>query len=158
MWLQLGYLLFAAYSVLHLVHVVVNTGVAALVAIAISLVTTDPRATYLVARTWSRYNLFFTGVRVRVEGAAYIAPGQPYVAMANHQSLVDVWALIAYLPLQLAWVMKHEIRKIPLIGFSGLRQGHIYIDRGHGAKALESLRLAGEKIRAGCSVDRKSVV
>jgi 1-acyl-sn-glycerol-3-phosphate acyltransferase len=73
--------------------------------------------------------------------------------MSNHQSHFDVWALIAYMPLQLRWVMKMELKRIPIFGYGCGQLGMIYIDRGDSEKARESLDAAKEKItRSGVSV------
>ena len=72
--------------------------------------------------------------------------------MANHQSHYDVLALIGYLPLPLKWVMKMELRKVPIFGIACEKVGHIYIDRGNSEKAQKSLKAAVEKIQAGSSV------
>lgn len=97
-------------------------------------------------------NLFFSGVCVSMEGNEHIDREKSYIIMSNHQSHYDVWSLIAHIPLQLRWVMKLELREVPIFGYCCERMGHIYIDRGHSEKAHESLKVAGEKIRNGSSV------
>jgi 1-acyl-sn-glycerol-3-phosphate acyltransferase len=72
--------------------------------------------------------------------------------MSNHQSHFDVWALIAYIPLQLRWVMKIELRSIPIFGLGCEKLGMIYVDRGDSEKSRESLETAKGKIKAGASV------
>ncbi|MBN2284198.1 MAG: 1-acyl-sn-glycerol-3-phosphate acyltransferase [Deltaproteobacteria bacterium] len=109
-------------------------------------------AYFIVGRFWSRLNLMLSGVSVKVEGLEKIDRNQSYIVMSNHQSHFDVWALIAFLPLQLRWVMKKELRKVPVFGYCCDRMGHIYVDRGDSEKARESLQVAGEKMRAGASL------
>ena len=87
-----------------------------------------------------------------MRGKYKIDKERSYVVMSNHQSHFDVWALIAYLPLQLRWVMKIELRSIPIFGLGCEKLGMIYVDRGDSAKARESLEIAKEKIMAGASV------
>jgi 1-acyl-sn-glycerol-3-phosphate acyltransferase len=72
--------------------------------------------------------------------------------MSNHQSLFDVWALIGKLPLQLRWIVKADIRRVPLFGYALERMGHIYVDRAKRMGITESLRVAAGKIREGTSV------
>ncbi len=105
-----------------------------------------------ISRFWGRLNLVLSGVSMSVIGDELIDENQPYIVMANHQSYYDVFALIGYLPLHLKWVMKMELRRIPIFGIVCEKVGHIYVDRGNSEKARKSLKAAGEKIRAGSSV------
>jgi len=107
---------------------------------------------HYIGKFWARMNLFFTGVLVSIEGSEHIDGERSYVIMSNHQSHFDVLALIAYMPLQLRWVMKLELREIPIFGYCCEKMGQIYIDRGRSEKAHKSLEIAGEKIRNGASV------
>ncbi len=107
---------------------------------------------HYIGKFWARMNLLFTGVLVSVEGGEHIDRKKSYIIMSNHQSHYDVLALIAYMPLQLRWVMKLELREVPIFGYCCEKMGQIYIDRGHSEKAHESLAIAGEKIRNGASV------
>jgi 1-acyl-sn-glycerol-3-phosphate acyltransferase len=54
--------------------------------------------------------------------------------------------------LQIRWIVKQEIRKIPVFGFALERMGHIYIDRKNRGNAYMGLDAAAEKIRKGTSV------
>ncbi len=105
-----------------------------------------------IGRFWSWLNLGLSGTSVRMSGRYKFDRERSYVVMSNHQSHFDVWALIAYLPLQLRWVMKIELRSIPIFGFGCEKLGMIYVDRGDSSKAHESLETAKDKIRAGASV------
>jgi 1-acyl-sn-glycerol-3-phosphate acyltransferase len=114
----------------------------------------DPRRNIgnWIGRFWSWMNLGLTGTTVEISGREKIRRHQSYVVMSNHQSLFDVWALIAYLPLQSRWVMKMELRSIPVFGLGCEKLGMIYVDRGDSEKAHESLETAKDKIKAGASV------
>jgi len=101
---------------------------------------------------WARLNLAVSMVRIRVRGLEHIVAGQPYIVMSNHQSYYDIWALFSALPLQLRWVMKAELRKVPIFGLACERAGYIFVQRGNSAQARSSLAKAGAKIRAGASV------
>ena len=72
--------------------------------------------------------------------------------MSNHQSLFDVWALIGKIPLQIRWIVKKEIRKIPVFGYALERMGHIYIDRGNRTDAYAGLNEAARRVKEGTSV------
>ena len=78
---------------------------------------------------WGRGLLRAVPARVRVSGLENIDPSVPYIIVANHLSLIDIPTLYGWLPLDLKWIMKKEVRRIPLIGAATAMMGHIFLDR-----------------------------
>jgi 1-acyl-sn-glycerol-3-phosphate acyltransferase len=132
--------------------IVADTAALGDLVIGLSLVDDGGFLTYHVGRFWSRLNLRLLGIEVTASGAEHVAPGQSYVVMANHQSYCDIWATFAALPLQLRWVMKRELRKIPVFGYACGRMGHIYVERGNREDARASMAEAARRIASGTSV------
>ena len=143
---------FYIYRPVLFVLIALNTAVAATTAMLAAYFDPQGGGVDSVSAFWARLNLALSGVPVSISGDERIDKDQPYIVMANHQSYYDVFALIGYLPLSLKWVMKMELREIPIFGIACEKVGHIYIDRGDSEKARKSLKAAGEKIRAGSSV------
>jgi 1-acyl-sn-glycerol-3-phosphate acyltransferase len=81
------------------------------------------------ARTWSRWILATTGVRVDVSGLEQIDPRGTYVFVANHQSIYDIPILFWSLPHQLRIIAKESLGKFPVIGWHLSRTGHMLVDR-----------------------------
>jgi 1-acyl-sn-glycerol-3-phosphate acyltransferase len=106
---------------------------------------------HIVARYWARFSLLCAHTRVQVTGKDNIPPG-PAIYMPNHQSHFDVFAILGYLNIQFRWTVKKELFDIPLFGLAMRRAGYILIDRLNHQKAMESMDLAAEKIRAGTSI------
>lgn len=150
--LRFGYVLYAIYSFFYLQFFFLNTAIIGVFVISITLLTNRQNFVYLVGRFWAQFNLLCTGVRMTVEGEENIQPNQPYILMANHQSLYDVWAIIGYVPMQLRWVIKKELRKWPIFGIGCFRMGHIFVERGFSEVARNSLHNAAKRIRSGTSV------
>jgi len=146
-----GSLAFAAYRPLFFILFLLDTFLCAVAAISAASFGSQNWG-HAVARFWSRLNLALSGVSASLEGEDRIDENQPYVVMANHQSHYDVFALMGLIPLQLRWIIKMELRKIPVFGYACEKVGYIFIDRGNHEKAMESLKAAGEKIRGGASV------
>lgn len=98
------------------------------------------------ARAWSRLILVSSGIRVRVIGLDQISRDRPQVIAANHQSMYDVYVLATRVPVRFHFVAKKELRGIPIFGRAAAAAGHVFIDRGDRAAAIESLKVAGAKI------------
>ncbi|MBN2539524.1 MAG: 1-acyl-sn-glycerol-3-phosphate acyltransferase [Deltaproteobacteria bacterium] len=143
---------FYLYRPVLIALMAVDTAVVATMAMIIAYFDSEGNGVDSISKFWAKMNLMLSGVSMSVSGDEYIDENQPYIVMANHQSHYDVLALIGYLPLPLKWVMKMELRKVPIFGIACEKVGHIYIDRGNSEKAQKSLKAAVEKIQAGSSV------
>lgn len=106
----------------------------------------------LCAVPWARAGLLLSGVSVSVEGQANIRPGQSYVIVANHLSHFDIWVLYGYLGLDIRWVAKQEVRRIPIVGIACVALGHIFIDRSHPDRAIASLKAAQRQVSQGTCI------
>jgi len=104
------------------------------------------------AVTWARILAFMTPMRVTVEGREHANRGQSYVVVSNHQSQYDILLIYGWLDLDLKWVMKQELRKIPGIGFGCEKAGHIFIDRSSPRKAREAVSAALERLGDGVGI------
>jgi 1-acyl-sn-glycerol-3-phosphate acyltransferase len=106
----------------------------------LAAITIDPNwASRNIAARWARLLARLTPILVEIEGADHARPGQSYVVVANHQSQYDILLLYGWLNLDLKWVMKQEIRKIPGIGIGCEKVGHIFVDRKRPAPAASTV-------------------
>lgn len=101
---------------------------------------------------WARINSKMTPMRVKTSGMELIDLGRSYVVVSNHQSLYDIFVLYGWLGIDLKWVMKIELRRLPVIGYICEKMDHIYIDRSDQAAAIASINRARKKITNGTSV------
>lgn len=106
-----------------------------------------------VARTWCRFVLVLLrivcGVRYRVEGFGNLPPG-PAVILSKHQS---TWETIAYrpiFPMQLSWVIKKSLFRIPFYGWALKALEEIGIDREAGREALRQIERHGLEHLQAC--------
>jgi 1-acyl-sn-glycerol-3-phosphate acyltransferase len=97
------------------------------------------RLAQYIAVAWCRHLLFMLGIRVIVKGGQKLAPGEPYVFFANHQSALDIPVLYAGLARPLCFIAKKELFMIPFFGWAMAAVGHVSIDRSSARKARESL-------------------
>lgn len=100
---------------------------------------------------WGPWGLWLAGARLEVEPLPALPDG-PLVFASNHESALDIWVLFAMLPRSFRFVAKQELFDLPVFGAYMRLGGHIPVDRRHHAKALQSLRQAGEAVRAGTSL------
>src|SRR5687768_13174397 len=68
-------------------------------------------------RAWARYVLRIFGARLTVEGAENIPPldGRRLVIVSNHQSQLDIPALVSTFDRRMGFVAKKELARIPLL-------------------------------------------
>jgi 1-acyl-sn-glycerol-3-phosphate acyltransferase len=107
---------------------------------------------HAVARAWARSILWISRVRVSVSGADRIAPGRPYILMANHQGNYDIPILLAHLPVEFRWLAKAELFRIPVFGHAMRAIGCIAIDRADRESAFASLERAAGVLNRGIPV------
>ncbi|MDO3721144.1 lysophospholipid acyltransferase family protein [Marinobacter sp. chi1] len=92
------------------------------------------------------------GIRLRVAGKEHIQPDQKYVILSNHASYFDPPALVLSLGLQYRWVIKKELRKVPLFGLALETSRNLFIDRSKGSDALESIKNGVAQLPDGTSI------
>jgi 1-acyl-sn-glycerol-3-phosphate acyltransferase len=100
---------------------------------------------------WSPSILWLAGVKVEVARRPSLPDG-PLVFACNHESALDILALLSVLPRAVRFVAKRELFDIPIFGWYMRIGGHIEVDRQHHAQAVTSLKAAGRTIRAGTSL------
>ncbi|MBN2282669.1 MAG: 1-acyl-sn-glycerol-3-phosphate acyltransferase, partial [Deltaproteobacteria bacterium] len=107
---------------------------------------------FTISKGWAWLILLVTGVRPEIRGKEHIRKGQSYIIISNHQSHFDILALVTQLGIQFRWIIKKELRKVPLFGYALYASRNIYIDRSDREKAIESIRQGVERLPAGTSV------
>jgi 1-acyl-sn-glycerol-3-phosphate acyltransferase len=109
------------------------------------------RAARLI-RFWARGVLWVCGVKVRVHGRERIDPTKAYLFMANHQSNFDIPILTAaFDTLQVRWVSKQEVRKVPIIGLCMQRTHQVLVDRDSPTQAVAVIRQVKALLAANIS-------
>ncbi|MEW6444337.1 MAG: 1-acylglycerol-3-phosphate O-acyltransferase [bacterium] len=130
---------------------IASTVVFGLTAMLVAAVAGPRAGSRLGGVLWARLNSYFTPMWVQVEGRQNIHPERSYVIVANHQSHYDIFVLYGWLGVDFKWVMKKELRKVPILGVACEKLGHIYIDRSDTQAAIASLQEAKKKIANGTS-------
>lgn len=97
--------------------------------------------------SWSRRLVEQAGITIRTFGRENLTPGETYVVMSNHQSHYDIPVVFQALAIPVRMVAKTELFRVPVFGRAMLDSGFIELDRGNRRRAMESLKLAGKRIR-----------
>lgn len=104
------------------------------------------------AAGWCRFNTLTSFVDIEEYGREHIDPKESYIIVSNHLSQFDIFVLYGTLGLDLRWVMKQELRRIPLFGVAAEAIGHIYINRNDREQAVQQLQAARDAFRPGSSI------
>ena len=90
--------------------------------------------------TWASRMIFvLTRIPVAVRGIDNL-PSDSCVVVANHASYIDGVLLRGYLPPRFRFVVKGEMRAVPVVSFLLRRCGAKFVDRNEGAKSSTDAR------------------
>lgn len=106
-------------------------------------------ATRVVIFRWARWLAWLLPLRVSVTGKQHIDPKQAYVVVANHLSMLDILAILGWSGLELRWVLKRELRHLPLIGWGCQAMGYVFVDRSNRELAIQAINKATGKLEPG---------
>jgi len=106
---------------------------------------------WLARRAWAPSCLRVAGVRLDVRRTAPIPEG-PAIFAANHESALDILAVVQAIPRGIRFVAKRELFRIPVFGWYLRLGGHVEVDRRDHARAVASLGAAAGRVRAGTTL------
>ena len=106
----------------------------------------SPTARRRAIRRWSVQLLRIMGLRVRCRGELP-RDHAPLLVAVNHVSWIDIFALLAHLPL--VFVAKSEIRDWPVLGRLVAGAGTVFIERGRTRHAREAYARIAQVMTAG---------
>ncbi len=109
-------------------------------------------ANRVVGRPWAKTLAWLTPMPVTIEGAENADPNRSYVVVANHISQFDIFVLYGWLKLDLRWVIKKELRKMPGLGIGCEKSGHIFVDRTDPEQARNAVNAAAGGLHGGVGI------
>ncbi len=99
---------------------------------------------------WLTVRLFL--LPVTVEGRENLDKGQSYVFVPNHQGAFDIFLVYGFLNRNFKWMMKWQLRKVPLVGFASKKSKQIFVDKRGPKRIKETYDRARETLKSGMSV------
>jgi fatty-acyl-CoA synthase len=138
-------------------------GVCALTAFTVVLIplwavvgcTRDRKRAARFSRTGARMMLAAARVPVRVEGGDILAErakSGPWIFAPNHSSYLDILVTLAFLPPEVRFVAKGEIRDMPFVSTIAKRSGQFAFDRGDPHARIRQAEEVNEALKNGESV------
>lgn len=80
-------------------------------------------------------------------------PDETYLLVSNHQNLLDPLFLIEYIKNgEICFLMKDQLKKIPLVGRWLYNSGFLYVDREHNREGLKTIIKAIDVLKSGQNV------
>ena len=138
-------------------------GVYALAAFAVILIplwilvtlTRDQRRAANLVHRGARMMLAAAGVPVEILGGEILqqrAKTGPWIFAPNHSSYLDVLVMLAFMPPDVRYVAKGEIRGMPFMGTLAGRSGHFAFDRSDPQARIRQAEEVNTALRKGESV------
>jgi 1-acyl-sn-glycerol-3-phosphate acyltransferase len=113
---------------------------------------------YAAADRWVRFNgiliartiMMVVNVKITVDGSDVVPhDGTPVCFVANHQSLLDIPAVIAALRVWAGFIAKKELKKVPILNYWIESIHCVYIERRSPRSSIEAILKGVENIRNG---------
>lgn len=128
-----------------------NTAIMGMLSIIVSL--WSAKGARWFAPQWAKMNVKAARVKLDVRGLKNIPdPSEGGVIIAsNHVSAADIGAVLAGLPVDVCWVTKASLLKVPFLGWH-LKRVHIPVARRNAGNTGRFLEDGAQKIRDGAAV------
>ncbi len=120
--------------------------------LAVAICKFSKRIAFHCGTAWAFFLCIMNFTWVSVKGRKHVDKKKSYVIMCNHQSQFDILSFYGFWGYQFRWIMKKELRDVPVLGWACEEIGHVFIDRSNKQKAIASLNAARPLLEGGISV------
>jgi 1-acyl-sn-glycerol-3-phosphate acyltransferase len=103
---------------------------------------------HTIARTWGRTIVYLSGTQVTKLDSHHL-DGRVAVYVANHLSYMDTPVIFSALPFQFRIVARHDLFKLPFIGWHLRRSGQVPVNVANPRASISSLGGAVKTLRTG---------
>jgi 1-acyl-sn-glycerol-3-phosphate acyltransferase len=146
-------ILFLVYQwLIALPVIMVITPLVAIATMILSPILPNSAVSYYPARWWGRIICHLLFIKVKLINVEKLDLLRSSIIIANHQSAFDIFAIYGWYPGIFKWIMKAELKKIPLVGQACQAAGHVFIDRSNPMAAKRCLEVAERQLMDGASV------
>ena len=109
------------------------------------------RVQHRIAQHWGRAITWISGAKVTVLNGRYL-DGRVAVYVANHLSYTDTPVLFGILPFQFRIMARHDLFKLPFIGWHLTRSGQVPVNVTNPRASISSLGSAVKTLKSGMPV------
>ncbi len=111
------------------------------------------RLLHTVSADWGRTIIRWSSIwRLVVTGKEHLEKGKHYIVIANHQSMLDILAVCAGVPINFKFLAKRELFQIPFMGWAMAAAGYIPVDRASHKSGREAMHRITRVLDKGVSV------
>ena len=107
--------------------------------IILSLFVKNQRVFTALVRLFAGWTVKAAGMKTEIKGLENIDLNRQYVVMGNHESALDIFLVLAKIPLPFRIVAKAELRKLPIVGAAMEKALFPFVDRKNHRKAVDSM-------------------
>ena len=107
---------------------------------------------YYPGKWWGYVMLKLLLIPVKVSGRENIKKDESYVIVSNHQGMFDIFLIYGHLCRNFKWMMKHQLRKMPFVGFACEKSHQIFVDKRGPKKVKETYEKARKTLKNGMSL------
>jgi 1-acyl-sn-glycerol-3-phosphate acyltransferase len=144
---------YAALNLLQAIGLVVGSVFWITLAFVCTVLTFNRNVPLAMARRcWAPTMLWISRARFELEPLPDVDWSRPHIFVMNHQSMLDIPCAFAAIPANIRFVAKHTLKYVPFLGWYMWMTGMVFVNRSNRAQAVQSLREAGERIRAGANI------
>ena len=122
------------------------------IVVAAGLALSTPQTIFPMVRRLTRNQLRIMGVRLEIFGLEHFDPDRAYLLMGNHQSMFDLFAIPAAIPMHCVAIEAAYHFTLPLWGYLIRKWGNIPVYRSDLPRAKDSLEKARAVIAAGTPI------
>ncbi|MCX8023148.1 MAG: 1-acyl-sn-glycerol-3-phosphate acyltransferase [Syntrophorhabdaceae bacterium] len=122
-----------------------------IIALFVSIFDRTGRVVHNLARLWAKIHLKACGIEVKIDRTEPFNK-TPMIIMCNHQSALDIYALLTAIPVHFKWIAKRQLFSIPFLGWAMKRAGYISLDRENPREALNAIIEAAAEIKDGTNI------
>ncbi len=111
------------------------------------------RLVHLNSILWGRSIIDMSSIwKLVVTGREHLQAGKHYIIIANHQSMLDILAVCAALPLNFKFLAKRELFHIPFMGWAMSSAGYVPVDRASHKSGRDAIRRINRVLEKNVSV------
>jgi len=105
-----------------------------------------------IVRVFFKVLIFTIGVKVKASGMENVPKDEPVLFVSNHRGFTDIVAVYVSCPIQVGFVSKKEIKKVPCFRTWMKFMNCVFLDRANIKEGMKTILKAIDNIKNGYSM------